>query len=487
MQKKVLLTHSYLYRFDPKQWKSKRYYPPLGTLYAASVLREAGAQIIFHDSNLSNSAAELQPILQEHKPDILLIYDDGFNYLTKMCLTNMREAAFEMIKLGKTAGSIVIVCSSDSTDQYKLYLEKGVDYIVFGEGEITVKELYFKLNKGDFNVSEIQGIAYKENEKIVKTQVRLNINNLDNLPLPAWDLVDIEKYKRIWMKNHGFFSLNIASSRGCLYDCNWCAKPIYGRKYNIRSPENVADEIEFLISNYGVSHFWFCDDIFGLKKDWISEFRKFVEKENLSFNYTIQSRADLIIKSNVAEDLKATGAEMVWLGAESGSQKILNAMNKGQTVEEIYIARKVLAKNGVGAAFFIQFAYLGEKLEDIRKTIKMVLELMPDDIGISISYPLPGTIFHQQVKKDLITKSNWTDSDDLDLMYKGNFSVNYYRILHRFLHRSFRKKQRIKSLKKIAFRPSKWSSGKIRDLISVLYFIPALWIDKLKLKQNGGI
>ena len=168
MQKKVLITHSYYYKFDAKQWKSKRYYPPLGTLYAASILREAGTDLIFHDTNLLNNASEIQPLLQQHNPDILLIYDDGFNYLTKMCLTNMREAAFEMIKMGNSSGCVVIVCSSDSTDHYAEYLEVGANYVIMGEGEHTLKELYGKLNKNDFDPAEIQGIVHLVDSQIVK-------------------------------------------------------------------------------------------------------------------------------------------------------------------------------------------------------------------------------------------------------------------------------------------------------------------------------
>ena len=487
MQKKVLITHSYYYKFDSKQWKSKRYYPPLGTLYAASILREAGADLIFHDTNLLNNASEIQPLLQQHNPDILLIYDDGFNYLTKMCLTNMREAAFEMIKMGSSSGCVVIVCNSDSTDHYAEYLEVGADYIIMGEGEHTLKELYGKLQKDNFDLSEIQGIVYQSDGRIVKNQPRQVIKDLDSLPLPAWDLVDMEQYKSIWLKNHRYFSLNIATTRGCPYDCNWCAKPIYGKKYNSRSPENVVLEIDFLVRKYGVSHFWFCDDIFGLQKGWVSQFRKLVKQKNLKFTYTVQSRADLVIKDNIAEDMAATGVDIVWLGAESGSQKILDAMNKGQTVEEIAEARHVLGKNGVGVAFFIQFGYLGEELEDIRKTINMVLDLMPDDIGISISYPLPGTIFHQQVKKELYEKANWADSDDLALMYKGTFSADYYRRLHHYLHKLFRRKQRVRSLKTSLFKLSRWNYNKIRELVSIIYYIPTIWLDKRILKQKGGI
>ncbi len=162
MKTKVLITHSYFYKFDQKQWKSKRYYPPLGTIYAASVLREAGAEIVFHDNCLSTDTSEVQAMITSYQPDILLIYDDGFNYLTKMCLTNMRDAAFEMIEMGKSNACKVAVCSSDSTDHYADYLAKGADFIILGEGEETLKELYQSVINDSFDLSTIRGLAYRD-------------------------------------------------------------------------------------------------------------------------------------------------------------------------------------------------------------------------------------------------------------------------------------------------------------------------------------
>lgn len=487
MKPKVLLTHSYFYRFDPKQWRSRRYYPPLGTLYAASVLREEGGDVIFHDTNLSESPREILPLLRKHDPGVLVIYDDGFNYLTKMCLTNMREAAFDMIRMGREHGCTVVVSSSDSTDHFAEYLEKGADYILIGEGEDTLKELFNELKAEKPDCTRIRGIAYRDDGNVVKNELRPVIRDLDRLPFPAWDLVDIETYKHAWLRNHGYFSINLATTRGCPCNCSWCAKPIYGYEYNTRSPENVMEEMELLITRYGVSHFWICDDIFGLKKGWIAAFRKLVKAKGLSFSYTVQSRADLVTKDSVAADMAATGADTVWLGAESGSQKVLDAMNKGQTVEQIVKAREVLRQHGIRAAFFIQFGYLGEDIDDIRKTIDMIMETMPDDIGISVSYPLPGTPFHEQVKEELRNKANWTDSDELALMYRGAFPAAYYRRLHRYVHHLYRRKQRLGILRGSLKHPARWNRSTLKFLVAVIYYYPAIWSDRKKLKKLGAI
>jgi anaerobic magnesium-protoporphyrin IX monomethyl ester cyclase len=301
--------------------------------------------------------------------------------------------------------------------------------------------------------------------------------------MPAWDLIDIPSYKKIWLTNHGYFSLNIATTRGCPFKCNWCAKPIYGNRYNSRSPQKVAEEIEFLIRNYQVKHFWMCDDIFGLKPGWVQEFRDVVRSKELKFKYKIQSRVDLLLQEDTISALTESGGDTVWIGAESGSQKILDAMDKGTTVEQIYRATKLLKEKGIKPAFFLQFGYLGETKEDIEKTINMVLELMPEEIGISVSYPLPGTKFYDIVKDQLKDKANWTDSDELALMYKGTFSPSYYKKLHKYVHKVYRKKQSLLNLKNVVVNPFGASKNKIRSALALAYYFPMSFIDSFQLKR----
>lgn len=481
---KLLFTHSYFYRFDPKQWEEKSPYPPYGTIYAAALMRQEGYDVALYDTNLKKETSGLIPILKKEAPKYLIIYDDGFNYLTKMCLTRMREAAFEMITYGKKEGCTVIVSSSDSTDHYGQYLEEGADYILLGEGEMTLLELINTLETGSENASDLLGIAWaKEDGTIVKNARRPVLRQLDDLPQPAWDLVDIKSYKAIWMEHHGYFSLNIATTRGCPYKCNWCAKPIYGNRYNSRSPKRVVDELEILTKEYGATYFWVCDDIFGLKPGWVQEFKDLLIKRKLSIQYKIQSRVDLLLKEDNIDVLAASGLETVWVGAESGSQKILDAMDKGTDVQQIYKATELLQRKGVKVAFFLQFGYLGETMEDIEKTIQMVLDIMPDDLGISVSYPLPGTKFFEMVQSELKEKQNWEDSDDLAMMYQGTFSPAFYRRLHRLVHKIYRKKQSWESLKALVKAPQRTDSQKLRAALATFYYTPAVILDRQRLKR----
>jgi len=468
----ILFSHSYYYPLDKKQWRFKKPFPPLGTLYAASLMRKEGYNVDLFDTNLRNSPDAILPKIKKNKPKYLVIYDDGFNYLTKMCLTTMREAAFKMLSYGKQNNCTTIVCSSDSTDHYEKYIENGADYVLQGEGEVSLKELIANLESGDSNTL-LGGIVHKNDTgEIIVNAKRTVLRQLDDLPLPAWDLINIEPYKKIWHSGGREFTLNLATTRGCPYKCNWCAKPIYGNRYNSHSPEYIVEHIKLLQERFGVKRFWMCDDIFGLKPNWVQQFRDRLKEQGISIKYYIQSRADLLLKEDNIDALVDSGLEEVWIGAESGSQKILDAMDKGTKIEQIHEATTLLKKKNVRVAFFIQFGYLDETIEDINKTIAMIKKLLPDDIGISVSYPLPGTKFYDKVKDELKAKKNWTDSDDLAMMFQGTFNSAYYKKLHRYVHKEYRKSKGIEQIKKLIKSPFNASYISLR--YAALYFYHAI-------------
>jgi radical SAM superfamily enzyme YgiQ (UPF0313 family) len=480
---RVLFSHSYFMRFDPKQWATGQPYAPLATIGAAALLRKHDFEVSLFDTMFVGGPEELIPRLETGRPDFFVLYDDGFNYLTKMCLTNMREAAFRMIELARRQGCVVIVSSSDSTDHFEQYLEKGADFILLGEGEQTLLELVTTIRNEERGFDAICGLAWQKNGMPVRSAARKIMKDLDSLPLPAWDLVDINSYREIWMRQHGYFSLNISTTRGCPFKCNWCAKPIYGNRYNARSPRHVVDEIKWLKERHEFEHIWMCDDIFGLKPGWVDEFADLVEQENLSFRFKIQSRADLLLQENYVRALARAGCENSWMGAESGSQKILDAMDKGTTVEQIAGATRLLRQHGIRPSFFIQFGYPGELKDDIELTINMINELLPFEIGISVSYPLPGTSFYEKVKADLKKKTNWTDSDEMALMFCNTFPPSYYKQLHKYVHQNYHKHLAKNSLNKLIKDPLGANLKSLRKALSVCYHTPATLIEKLKLRR----
>jgi anaerobic magnesium-protoporphyrin IX monomethyl ester cyclase len=435
----ILLGQSYYLRFDPKLWEAMQPYPPLGTLYAASYLRQHGYEVALFDAMLAESDEEWTAALNEHKPQFAILYEDNFNYLSKMCLLRMRDAAFKMIAVAKSRGCIVILCGADVTDHSSTYLEKGVDYCIIGEGEETLIELLDQLSAGK-DAKDVIGVVSGDKLQVTR---RRDISNLDKLPFPAWDLVDIQKYKNIWLSRHGYFSMNMVTTRGCPYHCNWCAKPIWGQRYNSRSPENVVAEMKWIKENFEPDHIWFADDILGLKPHWIEKLAGLLLEADAVIPFKCLQRADLVNEKTAAALAKA-GCKTVWIGAESGSQKILDAMDKGDTVGDIYRAAKLLRENGIEVGFFLQFGYPGETWQDVQKTLKMVRECAPDDIGISVSYPLPGTKFYERVKLELGDKQNWVDSEDLAMLYRGPFPTEFYRILHGRVHYEFRARKALR-------------------------------------------
>jgi anaerobic magnesium-protoporphyrin IX monomethyl ester cyclase len=473
----ILFSHSYFLRFDPKQWKAQQPFPPLATLFAASFMRQNKYTVALFDTMFSRSPEELTAYLEKHKPRFFVIYDDGFNYLTKMCLTNMREAAFDMLSIAKKNGCKVILSSSDSTDHSMDYLNKGADFIVYGEGENTLLETINQLSAGGSDFSAIHGLRYLVEGEEVKTSPRSNLRELDVLPLPAWDLVDMDEYRQRWLKSSGYFTLNVATTRGCPFKCNWCAKPIYGNRYNSRSPENVLEELLMLKSTYDFDHIWFCDDIFGLKPGWVNRFADLVQENKLEFKFKIQSRADLLLQENNVAALARAGADEVWIGAESGSQKILDAMDKGTTVGQIVESTQMMKKHGIKPCYFLQFGYPGETLEDVHLTLDLVIKNMPHDIGVSVSYPLPGTKFFDSVKSQLSEKQNWNDSDELLVMFESPMPKGYYKTLQRHLHHEFRKRQAFVSLKNLG------GSSDFRKALSLVYRVPQSALSKFQMAK----
>jgi radical SAM superfamily enzyme YgiQ (UPF0313 family) len=447
---KILFGQSYYLRFDRKLYAAMQPFPPLGTLYAAALARQRGYAVALFDAMLADSEQEWAAAIEREQPHIAVLFEDNFNYLSKMCLLRMRDAAFTMIAAARAQGSIVIVCGADATDNAAEYLAAGAHYVLLGEGEASLIELLdWLVVEEEFRTQDsglrsaaaplhIAGIAFLQDGQIVRTARRPDLKDLDALPLPAWDLVDMARYQRLWRERHGYFALNVATTRGCPYHCNWCAKPIWGQRYNVRSPASVVAELKLLHERYTPDEIHFVDDILGIKPGWLRQFADLLAAEQLRIPFKCLNRADLLLRPGIIAALRDAGCRIVWIGAESGSQAVLDAMEKGTTVEQIYAATARLHAAGIAVGFFLQFGYPGETRADIERTLHMVRDCRPDDIGMSVSYPLPGTAFYERVRDQLGATRNWQDSDDLAMLYRGPFSTSFYRQLHRVLHKEFR-------------------------------------------------
>jgi radical SAM superfamily enzyme YgiQ (UPF0313 family) len=451
----ILFGQGYSLRLDGKQVTAGQPYAPLATLYAASFLRARGFSVGLWDAMISTSEDEWTAALDAHRPAVAVLYEDSFNYLTKMCLLRMREAVLLRTQAALRRGCRVVVAGPDATDHPQVYLDGGATAVVVGEGEATLAELLEAWLRGSPRpLDGVAGLAFAGPDGcLVRTPPRLPLRELDELPRPAWDLVDVERYRRAWRSRHGYFSMNLVTTRGCPYHCNWCAKPIYGQRYAVRGAAAVADEVAWLKETHGPDHLWFADDIFGLRPGWVEEFASAVLARGAVVPFKCLSRADLLGAPVVAA-LKAAGCRTVWLGAESGSQRILDAMEKGLTVAQVREAARRLHAAGIEVGFFLQFGYPGEGWGEIQETLGLVRECAPDDIGVSVSYPLPGTRFHERVREELAGRQNWSESDDLAMLYRGPFGTDFYRRLHHVVHAEFRLRRlvrgRVTSLRQAA-------------------------------------
>jgi anaerobic magnesium-protoporphyrin IX monomethyl ester cyclase len=338
-----------------------------------------------------------------------------------------------MVRAAKESGARVVVNGSDAADNAQLYLGEGADAVILGETEVTFPDLLQAWESGR-DLSHVAGLALlSPTGAVVRTPVRPFVEALDALPFPAWELVDVARYRDAWVNAHGRLSWNVVTTRGCPFHCNWCAKPLYGTRYAQRSAANVAEELRSLADGVAPDHVWFADDIFGLSKSWIETFADECEKRGVKIPFSMQSRVDLMTPS-ACRALARAGAEEVWMGVESGSQRILDSMKKGTFVQGVRDATRSLRANGIKASWFLQLGYPGEDWREILMTRDLLRDERPDDVGVSVSYPLPGTEFYESVKDQLGTKTNWNDSDDLAMMFEGTYTGPFYKKVRDLLH-----------------------------------------------------
>ena len=409
---RLLLTHPYHLALDPREDALSKPYPPLGTLQAAALAQQHGVEVVFYDPMFAADASAFAEILKRSDVDAVAIIADDHSVQIKQCLAAIRTATLEMTQMAAQAGLPVLVSGPDVSDHPEIFLEAGASAAVSGEVLVVLPEWI----AGKQDIVGLHGEQGTGGRRGV-------LPDLDALPDPAWDLCDLTPYARRWRKHHGVWELNIWTVRGCPYRCNWCAKPIWGRTYHVRDPERVAAELHHLMARYQPDRIWFTDDIFALKPSWLRGFRAAVGEKTLP--YRCLSRVDLLVEPAYVADLAATGCDGVWVGAESGSDAVLTAMDKDCTVADIERARGLLRGAGISTGFFLQLGYPGETVDDVRATVALIKRLRPDEIGVSVSYPMPGTAFYEHVK-DSMGSQNWETSMDNRTLFEAPYKQPFY-------------------------------------------------------------
>lgn len=414
----ILFTNAYHISDDHHEQITMRPYPALGPLYIAAYLREHGYGVAFFDSVFQTDERALAARAQDLDP----------RFVGVSALVIGRHTAREQIRLLKGQGRTVIAGGPDPTIVPGIYLkEYGADYVVVGEGEHTALELMDTLSgRSARPIEEIQGIAYVRDGELRFTRAREKIKDLDSLPWPARDLMDVAPYLGAWRRRHGYSSVHLLTSRGCPFRCNWCSKGVYGKTFRARDPRDVAREMRWLIDTYAPERLWIADDLVGVQKRWVSAWRDAVLEEDAAIPFECLSRADLLTPE-MLQQLKEIGCFRIYFGAESGSQRILDAMQKDTRVEDIYEAAALLKEAGIERGFFMMLGYPPEDLTDIKKTMRMLRDIVPEMVGFSVAYPLEGTPFFEKVRAQIPPQAEqWRSGNENRVLFNAAFSTRFY-------------------------------------------------------------
>lgn len=412
----ILLTHGYYLSDDPKEQKIMKPYPPLGLLYVSAYLWSKNIPNDVFDSTFYSKEDQLQ-FISEKQPEVICIYT---NLMTKIeviqLIKNIKTAAFGFPK--------IILGGPDVTYNIENYLSSGADFIVIGEGEETTYELYQTIrNNGDFTL--VNGIAFSENGTTIQTPARTKFRELDELPLPNRDAIPNEKYLETWKKNHGESSMTISTQRGCPYTCKWCSTAVYGQSYRRRPAHLVAQEMKMLKDKYHPDAIWFVDDVFTISHKWLTAFHEEVVKQNAQIRFECITRAERL-NDEILRLLKEAGCFRIWIGAESGSQKIIDAMDRRVDVNHVKKMIQDTNALGIETGTFIMLGYPGETETDIYETIDYLKAANPTHYTITVAYPIKGTSLYSEIENDITEQPDWETSTDRQIDFKRNYSRKYY-------------------------------------------------------------
>jgi anaerobic magnesium-protoporphyrin IX monomethyl ester cyclase len=458
----VLLTHGYFIAEDEQEQKIMRPYPPLGLLYISAFLKENQINNTVFDSTFSSKEA-LTSYLKNEQPDVMAVYT---NLMTKLNVLDIVKRAKDLLPNIK-----VIMGGPDVTYNTFDYLKNGADYIVIGEGENTMLELVQSLSQKPKGLNDISGIAYLDETGVeVKTKPRQKVREVDELPIPNRDGIDISKYLKAWKDFHGESALNVSTQRGCPYTCKWCSTAVYGQSYRRRSPEKVVAELKEINKKYNPDTIWFVDDVFTVSHKWLDAFVEELESQGVKIRFECITRADRMNKEVIAT-LKKAGCFRVWIGAESGSQRIVDAMDRRVSVVQVREMIQETRKAGIEAGTFIMLGYPGETEDDINETINHLKIANPDHFTITVAYPIKGTSLYNEIEDTQTIDLDWSKSTDRDRDFERTYSRKYYRHAVRYVTSNV-------SYYKLKLKNKHWEKRGIKLLLKNTYSILGMRFSK---------
>jgi anaerobic magnesium-protoporphyrin IX monomethyl ester cyclase len=419
----LLLTHGYFLYEDPKELQIMKPYPPLGILYICAHLRRKGVQVQVFDSTFSYRQ-ELFDVLRKGPPSVLGVYA---NLMT-------RPNVIEILRCAKDAGWQTIVGGPEPGAYIEQYLDAAADFVVIGEGETTLEELLPVLHgESHRSLEEIAGIAFRApGGNIIQTKPREQIRDINAQPWPAREAIDMDRYVSVWREHHGTGAVSLITARGCPYHCRWCSHQVFGKTHRRRTPASVADELAWLVETYNPDIAWMADDVFTIHHGWLFQYATELKKRGLKVPFECISRADRL-NPQVVQTLAEMGCFRVWIGSERGSQRILDAMERGVTVDEVQAAVSLCRSHGIQTGMFLMWGYEGEELDDVEATIQHVKKTDPDIFFTTVAYPIQGTDYSFQVAARTERLKEWSVSSDRDVRIQGRHSRHFYGLADQLL------------------------------------------------------
>lgn len=419
----ILLAHGWYLYDDPHELAVMKPYPPLGLLYISAYLKQQGFDVGVFDSTFSDRAA-FEALLKREKPSVVGIYT---TLMTK-------PQVLKMIKIAQQTGAWVVLGGPEPPHYAEQYLQHGADVIVIGEGEHTLADLLPVLTKrGRAGLHSVDGIAFQDDlGQVVRTNPRLLIQNLDELPMPDREAIRLEQYIDTWREHHGVGSTSLVTARGCPYTCTWCSHTVFGESHRRHSPERMADEVAYLVERYAPDQFWYVDDVFTINRRWLANFADALKERGLRVPFECISRADRLDDS-VMDTLQDMGCSRLWIGSESGSQRILDAMKRKTDALDVQAKTHALKQRGIETGMFIMLGYEGETPQDLSATVEHLKAAQPDIFLTTVAYPIKGTPYYHDVAERIVEPSDWEHYTDRDLMVAGRHSRRYYAFATRWI------------------------------------------------------
>lgn len=420
----ILLTHGYFLAEDEKERQIMKPYPPLGLLYLSAWLKRAGFSVEVFDSTFGERET-LRQRFAASPGGLVGIYT---NLMT-------RRSVLEIVRAAKQHRWTVILGGPESANYLAEYLGAGADVVVIGEGELTLTDLLAKLPaRGAHRLHEVNGIAFRDEDGvIVRTPERAKIPDLDEMPWPDREAIDHSLYLDAWKTHHGASSINLITARGCPYRCNWCSHAVYGFTHRRRSPLRVADELQWIVERYAPDQVWYADDVFTISHPWLANYNAELKRRGIHRPFETITRADRLQNETAAAQLRELGCYRIWIGSESGSQRILDAMQRGVSVEQVRRACKLAQAQGIQVGMFLMWGYEGEELEDIEATVEHVKATNPEIFFTTVSYPIKGTGYFDKVRERVRMPIAWAEASDRDYIIEGRGGRDYYKLADQWL------------------------------------------------------